>query len=193
LKNHDISGLRDSGAEPLRGYTANVQKAVEVILWFAAQSQTIDVYHVVKGAFFADKFHIQNFGRPVIGDQYRAVTWGPLPQVIYGIIRRQPIEMQALQSNGYLPFRLENEYNIRADREPNIDLLSASDQKALRHGWNEVRDKSFHELIELTHADPAYVKASGGVMDYRNFLDPDDPERETKARYLEEVAPYAVF
>lgn len=177
----------------MRGYTANVQKAVEVVLWFAAQSSPIDVYRVVKGAFFADQRHIRKFGRPIVGDQYRAVMWGPLPQVIYGVIRRRPIEMQALQSNGDLPFRLEGEYNIKADREPNLDLLSTSDQEALQYGWEQVRDKTFDELCDLTHADPAYVLANGGVMDYRNFLEQDDPRRAEKAEFIKEVAPYAVF
>jgi hypothetical protein len=177
----------------MRGYAANVQKALEVILWFAEKSPSIDIYHVVKGAFYADKSHIRKYGRPITGDHYIADTFGPLPKVIYGILRRDPFELLALQSNGAVPARLEHDFIVKGDRAPNRKLLSKSDEAALEEGWQFVKDKSFDELYELTHSDRAYRLANGGTMDYRNFLDEHDEAYEEKAAYIEEVAPSAVF
>jgi hypothetical protein len=177
----------------MRRYPTNVRKALEVILWFAEKSPSIDIYHVVKGAFYADKPHIRKYGRPITGDHYVADTFGPLPKVIYGILRRDPFELLALQSNGDVPARLVHGVLVKGDRSPNRALLSKSDEAALEEGWQFVKDKSFQELYDLTHSDRAYLLADGGTMDYRNFLDEHDKDYEEKAAYIEEVAPSAVF
>ena len=84
-------------------YVPSAETALEVILWFAHSWPGIDVYHLAKAAFYADKHHVSNYGRPIVGDQYEAAPYGPLPQVIYGLIKHDPIELLALGSNGPLP------------------------------------------------------------------------------------------
>ena len=170
-------------------YIPSVPKALEVILWLAEKQPGIDVYHVVKSAFYADKFHITKYGRPLVGDHYRAAWWGPLPRVIYGLLCFSPMEILALGGNGKLPFRVEPEtFGVYGDRGPNTKRLSASDIEALRYGWGEVHDKTFDELVLQTHNDPAYRNANAGPMDYRDFLPPSDPDIKKKIEYLEEVA-----
>lgn len=175
-------------------YIPSVAKALEVILWLAERKNGIDVYHVVKSAFYADKYHITKYGRPLIGDAYRAAWFGPLPQVIYGLLRYEPIEILALDTNGALPFRVEvGSFRVYADRGPNTKRLSASDVEALEHGLSEVGDSSFDELMGKTHRDPAYTNAVAGSMDYRDFIPKNDPQRKKKIEYLEEVSPFAVL
>ncbi len=175
-------------------YIPSVAKALEVILWLAERKNGIDVYHIVKSAFYADKYHITKYGRPLIGDLYRAAWFGPLPQVIYGLLRHEPMEILALQTNGTLPFRVEaGTFRVYADREPNMKRLSASDVEALEYGLKEVGDSSFDDLMQKTHRDPAYLNAIAGSMDYRDFIPKNDPQRKEKIEYLEEVAPFAAL
>jgi uncharacterized phage-associated protein len=175
-------------------YVPSVAKALEVILWLAESKSGIDIYHIVKSAFYADKYHVTKYGRPLFGDLYRAAWFGPLPQVIYGLLRYEPIEILALNSNGALPFRVESgSFRVYADRGPNTKRLSASDVEALEHGLKEAGDSSFDELMERTHRDPAYLNAVAGSMDYRDFIPKNDPQREKKIEYLEDVAPFAVL
>ena len=174
-------------------YVPNVGKALEAVLWFGDQRPGIDVYHVVKGAFFADKFHIANFGRPLVGDEYRAAPFGPLPQVMYAIMRKQPIEMLALGNNGPLPFSMDQSHRLHVDRGPNLRKLSSSDIRALEHGLREVDGKSFDDLFAITHDDPAYLNAVAGIMDYRDFIPEGAEDRAEKIGYIEEVASVAVF
>src|SRR4051794_4423119 len=102
-------------------YVPSVGKALEVILWFASRRPGIDIYHIVKGAFYADKEHVAGYGRPIIGDDYRAAPFGPLPQVIYALLRRQPIELIALGSNGGdLPFSVDGSHGVHAERDANV-------------------------------------------------------------------------
>ncbi len=174
-------------------YTPNTRKAVEVILWIVNRDPAFDIYHVVKAAYFADKYHVQNYGRPIAGDTYAAEAYGPLPRVVYGLLRRDPIELIALETNGVLPFEIGERFHVNASREPNMRLLSESDVEALEHGCAHVRDKSFGDIFDETHSDPAYTDASGGQMDYRDFIPDDDPDKADKAEVIEETARYAVI
>jgi hypothetical protein len=174
-------------------YVPNVSKALEVILWIASRKPGMDIYHVVKAAFFADREHVSKYGRPISGDSYMAAPFGPLPQVVYNLLRHDPIEMIALDSNGELPFTVDEKHRVYADRDANERRLSKTDIAALEYGVQHVADKSFDEIYRETHADPAYVNAGGMLMDYRDFIPDDDDDRAAKIEDIEDTACYAVF
>ena len=176
-------------------YAVHTTKALETIVWLANAKPGIDVYRVVKCAFFADKDHLNRFGRPIAGDDYDADTYGPLGRSVYRLLRQDPIEMLALGGNGTLPFRVLDSarWTVEADRAANLQILSRSDVDALHRALSEVGELSFGELVDLTHAEPAYIAANGGRMRYEDLLDPADPKRAEKAADLAEAAPYAVF
>lgn len=176
-------------------YPASASKALEAILWLAERSNNqADVYRVVKAMFFADKWHVSNYGRPILGDTYRAATWGPLGQVVYNLLRKQPFEVLALGGNGHIPFSVDkNSYLVKAERGPNLNLLSRSDILALEHGWEAVRGKSFSQLVRETHDDPAWLRSEGDMMDYRDFLSDDEENVDLKRERLAEDAAYSYF
>lgn len=174
-------------------YAANTAKAVETILWFANRQPGIDVYRIVKAAYYADKQHINAYGRPICGDMYFAAPYGPLARVLYGILKSDPLEMIALGGNGELPFEIKGRYNVYPLRDFNFRKLSRTDIEALEYGYNAVANKSFEAILRETHADPAYARAEGTYMDYRDFLDSDDPRYPERARYIEETASSAVL
>lgn len=170
-------------------YAVNTAKALESILWLANARRGIDVYHVVKAAFYADKYHLNNYGRPISGDDYRADMYGPLGDVVYGLLRGDPLEILALGGNGALPFKVsKKKFVVSPEREANERKLSKSDIEALRHGLDFVAGKSFNDLFEVSHDDPAYIAANGGRIKYEDLLDADDPDRDEKAEALAEMA-----
>lgn len=175
-------------------YVPRPAKAVEVILWLAGHLPGIDVYHLVKAVYFADRRHVAAHGRPVVGDDYAAAPFGPLPTVIYGLLKGEPIEVLAAGVNGRLPFTVDPlTFRVTPEREANPRLLSDSDREALAHGIDMVRDRTFDELVALTHSDPAFANAEGGRMDYRDFVPDDDPDRDAKRDDLSETARFAVL
>jgi len=174
-------------------YVPHTAKTLEVILWLANASQGIDLYHVVKAAFYADKYHLNKYGRPISGDEYQADRYGPLGQCIYGLLVQSPLEMLALETNGPLPFVVGHAWRVIPDREANIRLLSESDVEALAHGLGQVEGRSFDDLVRATHDEKAYIEANGGLMKFEDLLDDDDPDRDEKAADLAETARHAVF
>lgn len=174
-------------------YAVHTAKALETIVWLANAKPGIDIYHVVKCSFFADKYHLNKYGRPISGDNYVADTYGPLGRSVYNIMNGDPIEMLALGGNGPLPIHVGDRWMVIADRCANTRVLSKSDVEALEWAVHEVADLSFGELVDITHNDPAYIAANGGRMRYEDLFNEDAPHREEKAAELEETARHAVF
>ena len=174
-------------------YLPNASKALEVILWIVSRRPGFDVYHVVKAAFFADKMHLATYGRPICGDTYLAAPFGPLPPVVYNLLKRDPIELIALESNGDLPFTIDDRHRVYGGREANLRRLSETDREALDLGIAHVDGRSFDDIYRETHADPAYVRAHGAQMDYRDFIPDDDALKEDKIEMIEDTARSAVF
>jgi len=163
-------------------------------VWLAKKRPRIDIYHVVKCAFYADKYHVNKYGRPIAGDHYVADTYGPLGKAVYGLIKGDPFEILALGGNGNLPFKTEGPHlQVIATRDANSNRLSASDVEALEWAVDEYADKTFDELYDESHADPAYIAAEGGTMRYEDLLDARDPEREAKAQDIQERAVSALL
>ena len=174
-------------------YVVDTSKALEVILWLSSECPGIDIYHIVKCAFYADKYHLNKFGRPITGDNYIADTYGPLGKTIYNLIRGEPFEILALGGNGQLPFSVGEQWQITPSRGANQRRLSESDREALRHALKEYAGRSFDELYVESHDDPAYIAANGGSMRYEDFIPEDDPQRQDKIEYIQEVASTAVL
>jgi uncharacterized phage-associated protein len=174
-------------------YMPDTAKALEVILWLASAKPDIDVYHIVKCAYYADKRHLNRYGRPIAGDTYEANQYGPLGKCVYGLLRGDPLELLALENNGKVPFTVRDEdYVVLPDREANERRLSESDREALAWAVENYGDLSFRELLELSHEEDAYQRAEGGRMRYEDMLDPT-PDRDERARELAENARYAVL
>ena len=171
-------------------YAVNTSKTLEIILWLANALPGIDIYHVVKAAFYADKHHLNQYGRPIAGDDYMADQYGPLGDVIYGLLKGDPLERIALGGNGELPFTIEGRFQVCVQRGPNMRRLSESEIGALMVGLAFVADKSFDELVEISHREAAYIAAEGGRMQYEDLIEPPDPE---KIAYLAETAPSAAL
>jgi uncharacterized phage-associated protein len=174
-------------------YVPDTAKALEVILWLTTTCPGMDVYHVVKCAYYADKRHLNLYGRPIAGDWYEADEYGPLGKCVYGLLRGNPLEILALQTNGKIPVTVrEDDHVVIPGRDPNTRKLSESDIEALSWSVTSYANLSFDELLELSHEEEAYQKADGGRMRYEDMLEPTS-DRENRAQELAENARYAVF
>ena len=49
-------------------FTFNPEKALEALVWVARQWSDISFYYMVKVLYYADKEHLNRFGRPILGD-----------------------------------------------------------------------------------------------------------------------------
>lgn len=135
----------------------NLQKAVEVLLYVAQRAPNL--YNVLKCIYFADKLHLLHYGSFIYGDEYVAMNHGPVPSAAFDIVKQVrgdgrtclPIDpTDAFEMEGYL---------IRPLREPDMQVLSASDRECLDRAIESYGHLPFGELRRISHADEAYQEA----------------------------------
>lgn len=172
-------------------YNANIAKALEVILWLAEREPEIDFHKVLELLYFADKYHLNKYGRPIVGGRYHAHECGPVCRPVYDLLVGEPLTVATVERNGELPFEVVGRYRLRAQRSPNIRRLSESDIEALEDAYQRFGHLDFRDLTELGHEEPAYIKADGREMRYEDFLE-ESPDRGERAEDLAEISRHAI-
>ena len=139
-------------------FNINYKKAVEVILWVLHKDKTIDVYKLMKVLFHADLISVNKYGAPITGDNYLAMKFGTVPDVIYnGLIKKDILYLEDSQLDTYLlPFDLKG-YRLLPKRTANIDeYLSVADIECLELGIKEYSGLSFEEVKNKNHSINAW-------------------------------------
>lgn len=182
-------------------FKPNEKKTLEVVLFLAHAKPGMDIYRILKVLFLADKWHLNSYGRPIAGEQYVAMKYGPVPETAYKILRRQDQIRRRLGLTEF-PFVVEKnverkEVNVRAAREPNLESLSKSDIRALTEALDRYGGMGFNALKAVTHQHPAFLRAWRGrgdkqscPMRYEDFLEGSNasPEAIEEIEYVASLA-----
>jgi uncharacterized phage-associated protein len=167
------------------------EKALAALVYLASKPQAVpalDKYKAGKLLFLADKHHLVRYGRPILGDFYRALDYGPIPQKtmdhLHSLVddRRQRTPEGTRLAKVLAVERRYQYPRFTANAEPDLAVFSVSERRALDHVIAEHGKRSFDELKALTHEMPAYKKAlarAKGVravhMRYEDFFE-EDPD-----------------
>lgn len=131
------------------------RKALETLVYLANKDHRN--YWILKAIYFADKEHLQKYGRQIFDDNYRAMKQGPVPSLAYDIVK-------FVRGDGWLTFNnpdprtaleVPDRITVNALREPETGLLSQTEIECLDHAYNQIKDLTFNQLKELSH-DKAY-------------------------------------
>jgi uncharacterized phage-associated protein len=122
----------------------NRQKAIETIIYLSHRISDPEIYGICKLLYFADKTHLEKYGRFIFGETYCAMKNGATPSNSYDLLKEiadKPLE----------DLRLEG-HMVVASRDANLDLLSKSDVECLDQVievWGKVpnweRKKAAHD------------------------------------------------
>jgi len=163
------------------GFHFAYKKAVQVLNFFAAQNGgEIEKLHALKLVFFADRYHLRKYGRPITNDQYWAMKLGPVPSGVKDIFE---LDSGSSVERHYAERFFEHgsrRHSIRSTAPVDTTVLSESDQDALHFAW-----RSFgrgYGIVEKAHRYPEWHRheatLKGGCsrvpMDYADFL--EEPE-----------------
>lgn len=177
------------------------EKLVQALAFFAHRGvRDLDKMKAAKLLFHADKYHLLKYGRPVIGDQYACMEYGPVPSASLNVMNdvldhdeHFPPMAKALFDE-YLTVEkgMFRKYPVfRAKREPDLDVFSDSDVEALEYAHEMYGDKSAWALSEESHDEPCWKAAneqrapgSSIMMDYRLFFE-GHPEAAEMLRFVE--------
>lgn len=127
------------------------RKAVETLLYVARRAPIPDRIHICKIIYFADKYHLENFGRFIFGDHYVAMHNGPVPSGAYDLIK-------AAEAGQVKELRADDLY-VMGLRDPLLEVFSESDFEALDQAVAQYGNISFSRLSLMSH-DEAWKTAT---------------------------------
>jgi hypothetical protein len=140
----------------------DAEKALEAILYVSRK--TNDLFHIVKTLYYADKLHLENYGRLITGDYYVKMDDGPVPSGAYDLIKFARKD-EFLYEEKIINVHPENAIQVKGKttivplREPNLDVLSESDIECLDVAIGKYAQMDFSQLWNLVHEEKSYQKA----------------------------------
>lgn len=163
-------------------FAFNDEKALAALAFIASVKSGLTPFYVSKILFLAEKWHINKFGRPIIGDTYIAMPRGPVPSTIKNFIDENWNWLEkpeaydvaiAIDKSG--PYRRL----MAGNGKPAVHLLSETDISCLRDSIQFCVGKTQQTLSDLTHFEKSWQKAeNNGAMDLEDFVDDDNPHRD---------------
>lgn len=181
---------------PLK-FIFNEAKAVEALAYIAGSKPGLAPIFVCKILFFAEKWHLNKYGRPIIADTYIAMPRGPVPSSVKNYIDQNFdwVEEPEELSEAIAIDRAKGWPRLMPGvRPPKLDLFSESDIECLRDAIQYCTTKRADELSHITHFDKAWREADPNrPMDYEKFIDDDNQHREEIIALARENATYGVL
>ncbi len=173
------------------------EKTVAAIVYLTLHhSSGLDKYGICKLLFLADKYHLVRYGRPITGDEYWALPFGPAPTAVLNQLNAVSDDAVDSDEIGRLANALDLDRTFRYPRfkakiAVDLDCLSKSDIEALDKIYLRYGQVDFGELKSITHAMPAYMNAwndrgsrESAPMSFEDFFEEDS---DALAGVLEEM------
>lgn len=149
--------------------------------------------------YLVDRYHVVQYGRPVVGGAYNSLPYGPVPSVALDVMEDMAMatveEPAAPQVDSAFTSRLDQyvEVSIKGRNPVYIaraaethPMLSDSDREALDHVATKYGTYSWSQLVTLTHQHVAWKNTPRpGEIDYRMFFLDEPGAQQGAQEYLE--------
>ncbi len=148
-------------------FSFNLQKLIHSIAFFSAKGVSdLTKMKVAKLLYFADKEHLLRYGRPILGDFYYCMDYGPVPSVALNEINDalQPPEVASDHADER---QFEAVLSVKRPlwaRYPRFvaksgfdeDVFSKSEIEVLDNVSSKYGSMSARQLVDLTHLEPTW-------------------------------------
>ena len=126
-------------------------KAINSMLFVLNQlgAEKSDAHKVFKILYFADQKHLVNYGRPITGDTYVKMQYGPVPSFLRNV-------SEGNEKEGLI--NKTNKHFLTTSYQYDEEDLSESEIECLNEAIAENKDISFKKLTEKSH-DSAWQNA----------------------------------
>jgi len=138
----------------------NIRKTAQAINFFARKhaSCSIDKLKVIKLVWLADRYHIRKYGRPITGDTYFAMDYGPVGSGVKDITSLNNCLSGVEQKYAKKYLSLSNKTTVKSVREVQESVFSRTDLEALNFAFDNFGDKKPSQLVTLSHKYPEWNK-----------------------------------
>src|SRR3972149_3856697 len=150
------------------------RKALHAMLFVVTHlPKPANVYNVLKCLYYADRKHLQEYGRQIYGETFYALEHGPVPSAAYEIIKyangRAKWDLQFHEAFELLDV---NDIHVSARGSVDTDLLSRSDMACLLDAARIYGKMPFGKLKNLSRKGKAFENAdANGEMKLADLID----------------------
>lgn len=166
-------------------FETNHEKATQALNYLAGlEGGQINKMKALKLVFFADRYHLRKYGRPIVGDAYWAMGYGPVASMVMNIAENDSWldECESKYANRYLEPSQDRLF-VRATAPFDAQVFSSSDIEALDYVWRHLGHLDQFSLVQLSHAYPEWTKHRESLrrgnckrapMEYADFFEDAD-------------------
>lgn len=184
-----------------RELTFDFDKAIQALNYIAikvGQDRSMNKMKAIKLLYFADRYHIRKYGRPILNDKYLAMEYGPVASTSKDIAELSVFlpQNESERAQKYISPAKDSKYYYMSVNEFDEDVFSDSEIEALNFALEKFGDKNQYSLADLSHNYPEWKKFEGDLekgarsvgMNYIDFFEnshlPNDMFEETN-EYVE--------
>lgn len=183
------------------------KKAAQALNFFAIENGgLINKMKALKLVFFADRYHLRKYGRPITNDEYYAMPFGPVASGVKDIAEFSDFLGETEQEYAAQFIERPDQYTIRSKAACSEKVFSKSDLEALRYAWEKFGQVDEFALVELTHQYPEWKRHESAIettqrikMFYEDFFEDPAPgvdkcfdltpeEKADRLDYLKEIS-----
>lgn len=130
------------------------RRAFQSVLYVANRLERRDFHKIFKVLYFADVEHLNKYGRPITGDTYIAMEFGPVPSAIYDMFKavrgdgNQGEDTPVLKND----IVVRDRYYVEPIHDADTRMLSASDIEILDDALAKYGKLSWDEIVQQSHA-----------------------------------------
>ncbi|HLE87483.1 MAG TPA: Panacea domain-containing protein [Candidatus Brocadiaceae bacterium] len=157
------------------------RKATQALNYIAVKfGGKINKMKAIKLIYFADRYHVRRYGRPITNDEYVAMDYGPVGSKTKDIAENTSF-LDAIESNYSKDYiKRHGRYDIESISKADISIFSDSDIEALEFVIKNFEKFDQYQLAEISHAYPEWKKfkkdlelgnGSAFSMDYEDFFE----------------------
>ena len=158
------------------------RKSAQALNFFARQGGgSINKLKALKLLFFADRYHLRKFGRPVSECSYFAMKHGPVASEAKNIAEEADQLPQNVLAYARKYVRKKGDYDCSTNADIDSSVLSTSDLEALNFAWRHFGRFSKYQLRDITHHYPEWKRHESKLetikrvpMDYADFFKEPD-------------------
>lgn len=147
-----------------------LQQIIEGMIYVASRLDEPRMHRISKIFYFADKAHLEKYGRKIFSDHYIAMRYGPVPSYAYDVFKDvcgNGSSIPRITAKG--AFIVDNE-SIIPEREPDLDDFSESDIECIDQVIEEYGSQSFPALTTASHDDAWRDADLNGEISTRSII-----------------------
>lgn len=135
------------------------RKTTQVLNFFARKSGgEINKLKALKLVYFSDRYHLRRYGRPITGDEYLAMPYGPVASGAKDLAEMSDFLSDEERAYGAQFIVPVDRYTFRSTSEVSEKAFSASDRIAMEWAWEKFGAMDRFQLADYTHRYPEWKR-----------------------------------